>query len=100
MTNNVQLNLNAHVPYTAKLLRGKTHSFSLNCKCFPTNYGLVDWQCKSTSMLPQKFSSEWHFYTLTMKVLPYTVLPIECQICISTVLIVYSTHLVPTIQTC
>ena len=26
-------------------------SFSLNHKCFPTNYGLVDWQCKSTSML-------------------------------------------------
>ena len=27
--------------------------FSLNCECFPMNYGLVDWQCKSTSMLPQ-----------------------------------------------
>ena len=24
--------------------------FSLNCKCFPMNYGLVNWQCKSTSM--------------------------------------------------
>ena len=48
-------------------------SFSLNRECFPTNYGLVDWQCKSTSMLLQKFSNEWKFCTLTVKVLPYTV---------------------------
>ena len=26
--------------------------FTLNRECFPTNYGLVDWQCKATSMLP------------------------------------------------
>ena len=32
--------------------------FSLNGKCFSTNYGLADWQRKSTSMLPQKFSGE------------------------------------------
>ena len=44
--------------------------YSLNHKCFAMNYGLVDWQCKSTSMLAQKFSCEWKFCTLTMKVFP------------------------------
>ena len=42
--------------------------FSLNRECFPMNYGLVDWQCKSTSMLPLKFSRKWKFCTLTVKV--------------------------------
>ena len=28
------------------------HGFSLNRECFPMNYGLVDWHCKSKSMLP------------------------------------------------
>ena len=45
-------------------------AFSFNRKCFPTNYGFVDRQCKSTSMLLQKFSSEWKFCTLTVKVFP------------------------------
>ena len=31
---------------------GNFRGFSLNRECFPTNYGLVDWQCKATSMLP------------------------------------------------
>ena len=45
--------------------------FSLNFECFPMNYGLVNWQCKSIiSMLAQKFSCEWQFCTLTMKVFP------------------------------
>ena len=48
-----------------KMLQGENLcdfcGFSLNRECFPTNYGLVDWQCKSTSMLPQKFSHEWQF---------------------------------------
>ena len=44
--------------------------FSLNRGCIPTNYGLVDWQCKSTSMLPQKFSPNWKVCTLTAKVFP------------------------------
>ena len=26
--------------------------FSLNRECFLMNYGLVDWQCKATNMLP------------------------------------------------
>ena len=43
------------IPYTAKRSRGKNfhgfRGFSLNRKCFPMKYGLVDWQCKSTSML-------------------------------------------------
>ena len=33
---------------------GKLSRFSqilLNCESFPTNYGLVDWQYKSTGML-------------------------------------------------
>ena len=46
------------------------HGFSLNRKFFPTNYGLVNWQCKSTSMLLQKFSRKWQFCTLTVKVFP------------------------------
>ena len=29
--------------------------FSLNRKSFPTNYGLVNWQYNSTSMLPKVF---------------------------------------------
>ena len=57
----------AWLPYTAKRSRG---SSSLNCECFPTNYGLVDLQYKSTSMLPQKFSYERKFCTLTTKVFP------------------------------
>ena len=37
-------------------------SFLLNCKCFPTNYGLFDWQCKLfTSMLLGTFSINNHF---------------------------------------
>ena len=43
------------LPYTAKRSREKIcgfHGVSLNHECFPTNCGLVDWQCKSTSMLP------------------------------------------------
>ena len=35
--------------------------FSLNRECFPTNYGLVDWQCKSTSMLARKFPVNGNF---------------------------------------
>ena len=31
----------------------------------------VDWQCKSTSMLPQNFSHEWQFCTLTAEVFPH-----------------------------
>ena len=51
---------------------GNFRSFSLNRKCFPMNYGLVNWQCKSTCMLhvPQKFLREWQFCTLTTKVFP------------------------------
>ena len=37
--------------FEVKNFRG-FHGFSLNCECFPTNYGLVDCQFKSTSMLP------------------------------------------------
>ena len=29
------------------------------------NYGLVNWQCKSTSMLACKFSHEWKFCNIT-----------------------------------
>ena len=63
------LALKQQIPY----IHGKTfeednfygfRGLSLNRKCFPMNYGLVDWQCKSTSMLPQKFSCEWKFCTL------------------------------------
>ena len=46
------------------------HGFSLSYKCFPTNYDLVDWQCKSTHMLPRKFFRKWQFCTLTAKVFP------------------------------
>ena len=49
---------------------GNFHSFSLNRECFTTNYGPVDWQCKSTSMLAQKFFRKWQFCTLTAKVFP------------------------------
>ena len=34
------------------------NSFSFSGECFPMNYGLVDWQYKSTSMLSQKSSSK------------------------------------------
>ena len=44
--------------------------FSLNRESFPMNYGFVDLQYKPTSMLPQKFSRESLFCTLTMKVFP------------------------------
>ena len=58
----------------AKHSSGKTLSFrgfSLNCKCFPTNYGLVNWQCKSTSMQAQKFSCKCgKFCTPAVKVFP------------------------------
>ena len=37
-------------------------------RMFTLNYDLVDWQCKSTSMLSQKFSHEWQFCILTAKV--------------------------------
>ena len=52
------------LPYTANVRGGNFRGFS------PMNYGLVDWQCKSTSMLAQKFSREWQFCTLTVKVFP------------------------------
>ena len=39
-----------------------------NHESFPVYFGLVDWQCKSISMLPQKFSSEYPFSTLIVKV--------------------------------
>ena len=62
------------LPYTAKMFEGENfrsfHGFSLNRKCFPMNYGLVNWQCKSTSMLVRKFSCEWQFCTLSTKVFP------------------------------
>ena len=75
-------NIIIHITYTLYLypytIYGKTfkggnfHGFSLNRECFPTiaNYGLVNWQCKSTSMLEQKFSYKWEFCALTMKVFP------------------------------
>ena len=37
------------------------HGFSLNCESFCTNYGLVDWQFKSTSMIAWKFLANNHF---------------------------------------
>ena len=40
------------LPYMAKYLRGNFRGFSLNREYFPMNYGIVDWKCKSTSMLP------------------------------------------------
>ena len=41
------------LPYTAKRLRGKTFAvFHLLTNIFPSNYGLVDSQYKSASMLP------------------------------------------------
>ena len=52
------------------MFEGETHGFSLNRECFPMIYGLIDWQCKSTSMLLQKFSREWQFCALTAKVFP------------------------------
>ena len=60
------------VLYTAKCSRGKTFAvFHSIVNVFPLiSYGLVDWQCKSTSMLLQKFSREWQFCTLTVKVFP------------------------------
>ena len=54
-----------------KMFEGENfHGFSLNYECFPMNYGLVDWQCKSTGMLLQKVSREWKFCILTAKVFP------------------------------
>ena len=59
-----------------KMFKGESFrglcSFSLNRECFPTNYGLVDWQCKFTSMLAQSFpvTVKWQFCTLTAKVFP------------------------------
>ena len=54
-----------------KLSRFFTQSrTSLNRESFPVNYGLFDWQCKSTSMLARKFSHERKFCTLTAKVFP------------------------------
>ena len=48
--------------------------FSLNHESFPTNYGLVNWQYKSTSMLPQKFYSKHSFSTLNAKIFASNVL--------------------------
>ena len=63
----------SYIPYTAKHSRGKLRSvygFSLNHECIPTNYGLVNWHCKSTCMLARKFSHKWKFCTLAVKVFP------------------------------
>ena len=59
-----------HIVYNKTFEGGNFCDFSLNRECFPTNYGLVDWQCKSTSMLARKFSCEWQFCALTAKVFP------------------------------
>ena len=57
--------------YTVKCLRGKLS--------FPTNYGLVDWQYKPTSMLPWKFSSEQTFSIPNAKVFPLKCFVVSIQ---------------------
>ena len=46
----------ATIPYTGKTF--EREKFCCFRESFPTNYGLVDWQYKSTSMLTRKLSSE------------------------------------------
>ena len=50
------------------------HSSPLNRESFPTNYGIVNQQHKSTSILPQKFSCEWWFSIPNTKFSPSNVL--------------------------
>ena len=52
------------IPYAKKGQEGKLLQFSwfsLNRECFPMNYGLVDWKCKSTSMLAHKFPANANY---------------------------------------
>ena len=50
-------------------------SSSLNCECCPMNYGLFDWQYKSTTMLQWNFMAHRHFPLQTWKFSPADVFP-------------------------
>ena len=68
----------------AKLSRGKSFVvfvvFHSIANVFSTNYGLVNWQCKSTSMhATTKFSRKWQFCTLTTKVFPLESFAVFCR---------------------
>ena len=73
--------------------------FPPNHKCFPTNYGLVDWQCKPTSMLVRKFSHEWKFCTLTAKVFPLESFAVY-GVCVYKVVTFHLMWLTTTVYTC
>ena len=69
------------IPHMAKCSRRKTFDvfmlFSLNSGSFPTNYGLVDWKYKSTSMLLQVF--QW-----------ITIFHSKCEVFLLKCFVVYS----------
>ena len=65
------------IPYTAKHLRGNFqgfHGLSLKLESFP--YSLVDQQCKSKTMLQQKFTVNKHFSLIMGKFFLHRCFPV------------------------